>query len=251
MRSFFIILLIICCLSPGASLARTKVIRLAAAASLTDVLKTINKTYLDSHPQVEIQTNFASSGTLARQIHAGAPTDIFVSANPQWMELLKDRALIEPSSPANLVSNRLVCIGRETINLETLADLEQLGSIAIGSPKSTPVGRYTEMALTNAGIYAQLLTQKKLVFAKDVRQALLYADNGEVDAAFVYQTDAQLAQKARVIMILPDALYPQILYPAALMVDSSQNPEVTTYFEFLFSPVARQIFRDYGFVLIK
>lgn len=251
MRYLFITLLTICCLSPGVSLAQTNVIRLAAAASLTDVLKSINKIYHGIHPQVRIQTNLASSGTLARQIQAGAPTDIFISANPQWMDLLKDKALVERSSLANLVSNRLVCIGQNQTLLEKLADLEQLDSIAMGSPKSTPVGRYTEIALNNAGLLTPLQRQHKLVFAKDVRQALLYADNGEVDVAFVYQTDARLVKKAHILLTPSEDLYPQILYPAALMMNRSQIPEVTGYFDFLFSSAAQQLFRDYGFILIE
>ncbi|WP_303722139.1 molybdate ABC transporter substrate-binding protein [Malonomonas rubra] len=238
-----ILWLVVCSVTAGAS-----EIHISAAASLTDAMKEIINNYQKSYPQAALLPNFASSGALAKQISAGAPTDIYISANPKWMQYLQDQGQIVADSKRTLVDNSLVFVGMEK-SVTQLAELVNLQRIAIGSPKSTPVGRYAEQALSNAGLYEQLQAGRRLILAKDVRQALLYADRGEVDGAFVYRTDALLAQQAQILFAVPQDLYPQVVYPAALTNSGAEKPMAADFFNYLFSQTAQDVFRKYGFVI--
>jgi molybdate transport system substrate-binding protein len=163
------------------------------------------------------------------------------------MQYLQQQGLIDAQANRVLVQNSLVFVGLAGA-ATSLADLSKLARIALGSPKSTPVGRYAEQAMTNAGLYAQLQQEQKLIFAKDVRQALLYADRGEVDGAFVYQTDAMLAKQAKILFEVPQQLYPQVVYPAALTSTGAEKTAAKIFFEYLFSKTAGQVFTKFGFV---
>ncbi len=225
-------------------------IHVSAAASMTDALKEIAAVYRQEYADAALLLNFASSGALARQISAGAPVDLYISANPKWMEHLQQLGVIPPESERALVGNSLVFVGR-TARVESLSDLLRLDRVALGSPKSTPVGRYTEQALIQAGLYEKLQDERKIIQAKDVRQALIYADRGEVDGAFVYHTDALLGQHARILFSVPQALYPQVSYPAALTVSGRKNKQADHFFSFLFLQKTQDIFKKYGFIRLE
>jgi molybdate transport system substrate-binding protein len=227
--------------------AEAEEVRISAAASLTEAVKEIVSQYQKDHAEKNLLANFAASGALAKQISAGAPTDIYISANPKWMLYLQQQGVIAELSKQVLVQNSLVFVGMTAV--DKLADLPRLKRIAIGSPKSTPAGRYAEQAMTSAGIYVQLQQQRKLILGKDVRQALLYADRGEVDGAFVYRTDALLARQVRILFVVPQQLYPAIVYPAALTITGEENPGAKKVFDYLFSPPAQAVFRKFGFVI--
>ena len=228
--------------------AQAAAVRVSAAASLTDALRGVVTAYRRDHPEAEVLLNFASSGALAKQLVAGAPADIYISANANWMDFLRRQELIAPASQRILVRNSLVFIGGNGSGASSLEDLPNLERIAIGSPKAAPAGQYAEQALTAAGIYLQLLEGGKLVFAKDVRQALLYADRGEADGAFVYRSDALLTKRAHILFTVPRELYPQVSYPAALLKTATNRPEVQQFFEYLFSPEAQQVLVRFGFL---
>jgi len=223
-------------------------VRISAAASLTDALKELAVDYRQGRPEVEVLANFASSGALARQIEAGAPADIYISANPQWVDSLHQQGAIVDGSQRNLVRNSLVFIGPPDRSIGSMQNLSAVERIALGSPNSVPAGQYAAQALKAAGLYSQLVAARKLIFAKDVRQALIYADRGEVDGAFVYRTDALLAKQARILFEVPQELYPPVVYPAALLKGAAEKPEVRVFFEYLFSPTAQQVFGKYGFL---
>lgn len=221
--------------------------RISAAASLAAAVQELIGIYQHQHPDIEILPNFASSGSLARQIETGAPADVFVSANPKWMDYLESRGLISGQSVRPLVGNQLVFVGFPVDNVRSLDDLVGLDRVALGSPKSTPVGRYAEQAMTAAGIYQQLKATGKLIFAKDVFQALIYAERQEVDGAFIYQTDALLAKQAKILFTVPQKFYPQVVYPAALTEDGISNPAARNFLDYLSSAEAKLIFAQYGF----
>jgi len=223
-------------------------VRISAAASLTEAVKELVVDYQKNHPDIKILPNFASSGALAKQISAGAPADIYISANPKWMEYLQQQGLMVDSSTQVLVRNSLVFVGMQG-EVSSLSDLLTLQRIALGSPKSTPVGRYAEQALSKVGLYPQLVAEQKLILAKDVRQALLYADRGEVDGAFVYQTDALLAKQAKILFAVPQELYSPVAYPAALTKTGSEENAASQFLSYLFSRQAQQVFVNYGFVI--
>ncbi len=224
-------------------------VRISAAASLTEVIKKLVTEYQSSHPEAKVLPNFASSGALAKQIIAGAPSDIYISANPKWMEYLQKQGLIATGSEQILVYNSLVFVGMPDRRVTSMQHLPGLERVAIGSPQSAPVGKYAVQALTAAELYPQLLASGKMILAKDVRQALIYADRGEVDGAFVYRTDALLAKQAKILFAVPPHLYPRVSYPIALTEAAMENQSAQQLLAYLLGGEAQQIFNQYGFVI--
>ncbi|NCP03184.1 MAG: molybdate ABC transporter substrate-binding protein [Deltaproteobacteria bacterium] len=227
--------------------AQAAEVRLSVAASLTDAVKELVATYQTKTPNVKILPNFASSGTLAKQIAQGAPADLFISANPQWMQFLVDEQLIPADQVRAFVFNSLVFVGEKTRKISAMTDLAPLARIAIGSPKSTPVGQYAEQALTAAGLLDQV--QGKLVIAQDVRQALAYAERGEVEGAFVYKTDALLARQTVILLEVPQELYSEVVYPLGVTNAGLTHLPVRAFLDFLGSAEARGILQSYGFIV--
>ncbi len=227
--------------------AEAQTINLSVAASMTDAFNALTAGFTIQHPDAVFQMNFASSGSLAKQIEQGAPADIYVSANPKWMKYLLEKQMIEPGTDRFFAYNKLVFVGEKKaarLNLESLVKLER---IALGSPEGVPAGQYAKQAMERAGIYAPLKQDKKLIMAKDVRQALIYADRGEVDGAFVYKTDAILATHAKILFIVPDNLYDRVSYPMGLTVTGAKNELVKSFYAYLSSPETLAILTKYGF----
>jgi molybdate transport system substrate-binding protein len=222
-------------------------IRLSVAASLTEAVKEIASGYEKKVPDVKILPNFASAGALAKQIVQGAPADIYISANPKWMNYLVAEKLIPAEQVRIFARNSLVLAGRPGQPVTSLEDITKLRRIAIGSPKSVPAGQYAEQALKAAGLYDKV--KDKLIMAKDVRQALIYADRGETDGAFVYKTDALLAKEARILLEVPQELYDEVTYPIALTVSGVAKPEAVAFAEYLKTDEAGCILKKYGFVV--
>lgn len=222
-------------------------VRLSAAATLSEALKEISTLYVGMTPEVAIRPNFAASGALARQIEQGAPADVFVSANRRWMEHLVARNLIDATQVQILAGSSIVLVGRQGPLISSLEDLAQLERIALVNPKSGPAGEYAEQALKNAGMLERLAS--KLIVAQDVRQAVVYADRGEVDGALVYVADARLARQAIILHEVAPHLHDEILYPMALTVSGRRNPDAVAFFAFLQSEQARRLLEAHGFVV--
>ncbi len=222
-------------------------LNLSVAASLKEVINELSTSYNAKHPATVFIKNFGPSGTLAGQIENGAPVDLFIAANNQWMDYLKEKNLVDGANAKMLAYNSLVFAGTTTKKVASMKDLLKLDKIAIGSPKSVPAGEYAMTAMTNAGIDKQLAG--KLVMAKDVRECLMYAELGEVDGGFIYRTDALLAQKAKLLFVVPQILYPRVTYPMALTVKSAQNEEAKAFYLFLQGAEAKSVLQKYGFIL--
>ncbi len=222
-------------------------LNLSVAASLKDVINDLTATYTARHPATAFVKNFGGSGTLASQIENGAPADLFIAANNQWMDYLKEKKCIEASTEKNFAFNTLVFAGTTTKKVSTMNDIPSLDKIAIGSPKSVPAGEYAAAAFAKAGISGKL--EGKLVMAKDVRECLMYAEMGEVDGAFVYRTDALQARKAKLLFTIPQKLYPRVTYPAALTVKGAKNQEAKAFLSFLQGKEAKAVLVKYGFIL--
>jgi molybdate transport system substrate-binding protein len=222
-------------------------LNLSVAASLKEVINELSTRYSAKHPATVFIKNFGPSGTLAGQIENGAPVDLFIAANNQWMDYLKAKQLVDIKSEKTFAFNSLVFAGTTTKKAASMNDLVKLDRIAIGSPKSVPAGEYAMRAMTNAGITGKL--SGKLVMAKDVRECLMYAELGEVDGGFVYRTDARLAQKAKLLFVVPQKLYPRVTYPMALTVKAAQNSEAKAFKAFLQGSEAKSVLLKYGFVL--
>lgn len=244
-RKILYLVVLLFCLSVVNSSAGD--IHVSAAASTKDALKEIIDGYHKNHPESAILTNYASAGALAKQILQGAPADIFISANPKWLELIVREGKGSASTKHIFAYNKLVFVGKKGIAISSLADLMNLQRIAIGTPASVPAGQYAEQAMRAAGIYEDLAKEKKLVMAQDVRQALLYADRGEVDGAFVYNTDALLAEHAVILFAVPDTLYDRVTYPMVMTAAGEASDEVKAFYSYLAGSEAKAILQKFGF----
>ena len=223
-------------------------IRLSVAVSLTDAINEICADYSKAHPGTTCVSNFGGSGTLAKQIAAGAPADLFISANPKWVDFLVGEKRVAADTVRILAANTLVFVGPKG-RASALADLPKLKRIAIGSPRSVPAGQYAEEAMKKAGVYDTLAAEGKLVMAQDARQALVYADRGETDGAFVYKTDALLAREAVILFEVPKEFHSPVTYPMALTDSGRANPEAQEFYRYLQSAEAGKVLTKFGFVL--
>lgn len=219
-------------------------INISAAASLKEVVNELSDIYVKKHPGVKFLKNYGASGALSRQIESGAPSDIFIAANLEWMDYLKNKKLVDAASIGTFSYNTLVFAGT-TGKASTMQDLVKLERIAIGSPKSAPAGEYAAEAFKKAGI--DKLLEKKLVMAKDVRECLMYAERGEVDGAFVYKTDALLAKQVKILFAVPQQLYQRVTYPMSLTLAGAKNSDAAAFFAYLHGDEAKAVLTKYGF----
>ena len=220
----------------------------SAASSLTNALRDIAPLFEAAHPGTQVRLNFGASGALLQQIAKGAPADVFASADQETMDQAQARGLIKTGLRRNFVSNELVVIVPTATSKApaTAADLTQpaYARIAIGLPASVPVGRYTKNVLEAAKLWGSI--EPKMVGANNVRQALDYVARAEVDAAFVYATDAALmADKVKVAFSVPTAK--PILYPVAPLTGAPNADAAGKFVNFLFTSPAQAVLTRYGF----
>ncbi|MFZ2089951.1 MAG: molybdate ABC transporter substrate-binding protein [Desulfobaccales bacterium] len=226
----------------------TTELTVSAAASLTNAFQEMGKLYEQKHPQVKMVFNFAASGTLLQQIEKGAPVDVFASADQKTMEQAQEKNLIVPASRKNFVSNRLVLIVPGGAK-EALADIKALAQpsikrIALGNPEHVPAGRYTQEALQKLGLWETL--SSKFIFGESVRQVLDYAARGEVEAAFVFATDAAVVpDKVKVVQEIKE--HRPILYPMAIVAASKRQAAAQNWLDYVLSPEGQAILARYGF----
>lgn len=244
MKNRFTIAAVLFCLLLAATPVLAGVVNLSVAASLKDVTNELSDTFARKHPGVKFIKNYGASGQLAKQIENGAPSDIFISANLEWMDYLKNKKLVDVASIGGFTYNTLVFAGTPG-KASSMHDLVRLNKIAIGSPRSVPAGEYATAAIRKAGLDKQL--EKKLIMARDVRECLMYAERGEVDGAFVYRTDALQAKQARILFTVPQELYQRVTYPMALTVAGARNRDAAAFFAYLRSDEAHVVLAKYGF----
>ncbi len=221
----------------------------SAAASLTNAFTDIGKAYEKSHEGIRVVFNFASSGALLQQISRGAPVDVFASADQDTMDKAAQQNLIVRGTRADFCGNRLVLVapGDSSLPIASLQDLTAPGvaRIGISDPKTVPVGKYAKGALDAAGLFAML--EPKFVKTLNVRQSLEYAARGEVEAAFVYATDAAVAGGKVRTLLQVDTPTP-ISYPIAVVKGNGKERISTQFVQFVNSPEAQQILSRYGFL---
>ncbi len=229
-------------------LASAQQLTVSAAASLTDAFKEIGPKFEAARPGASVRFNFAASGVLLQQIAQGAPADVFASADQETMNRGVEQKLVAADSRRDFAANSLVLItpAQGAPAVATLADLGKpaVKRIAVGKVASVPVGRYTQQALEGAQLWAAL--QPKIVFADNVRQVLDYVSRGEVEAAFVYRTDAELA-KGKVAIAMTVGGHAPVTYPAAIVADSKQPALARDFVAFLAGAEAQAILARYGF----
>ena len=219
-----------------------------AAASLTNAFKEIAPLFEAASPGTKVQFNFAASGPLLQQIARGAPVDVFASADQETMDQAQAQGLVKAQQRRNFVSNALVVIvpARATPLPATLKDLAQASyaRIAIGLPASVPVGRYTRSVLEAEGLWSAI--EPRMIGAQNVRQALDYVARGEVDAGFVYATDAALMPDRVKVAITVRTTKP-VVYPAAPIAASPNLAQALRFVEFLSGPQAQAVLAKHGF----
>ena len=224
-------------------------VRVSAAKSMSNLCNNLIVQFQEQHPDIKIVPNFASSGALAKQIEQGAPADIYVSANPKWMAHLIETGKILTDTKKIFAHNALVFVGKSTTDARSMDDLTKLTRVALGSPTSVPAGQYAKQAMDKAGIYDAMLEKGQLIMAKDVRQALIYADRGETDGAFVYKTDAMLAVSAKLLFEVPLELYNRVTYPVAMTKESTGNADARLFYDYIVSDAAHPEMTRLGFTL--
>ena len=224
-------------------------VRIFAAASLTNALNGIAGEWVKAgHARPSLA--FAASSALARQIEAGAPADVFASADLAWMDYLDARGKLQPGTRANLVGNSLVMVvpqGRRfPVKMQRGFDLARAfdGKLCTGEPGVVPVGIYARDALRNLGWWEAL--QGRVVGTDDVRTALAFVERGECPLGIVYATDAKISRKVEVLATFPADTHKPIVYPIAAV--RGARPETAAFLQFVTtSRAAAAIFAKYGF----
>lgn len=219
-----------------------------AAASLTEAFREIGLRFEATRPQVSVRFNFAASGVLIQQIINGAPADVFVSADQEAMDRGMQHKALDPSSRRDFASNSMVVVVPVggNVPMARVSDLKApaVRRIAVGKPANVPAGRYAKQVLDQAGLWAAL--EPRLVFADNVRQVLDYVSRGEVEAGFVYRTDAEL-MKDRVRVASTASGHAPITYPLAVVADTRHPALAREFSAFLLSADAQAILARFGF----
>jgi molybdate transport system substrate-binding protein len=223
-----------------------------AAASLTDVMQELGAAYT-KETGTKIELSFAATSTLARQVESGAQADVFFSADQEWMDYLDQRALIQKATRRNMLGNRLALVAPadSTIQLQIKPNFPLLaalngGRLATGDPDSVPVGRYARSALTSLGVWNDVADH--LVRADNVRTALAFVARGEVPLGIVYETDARIDKKVRVVDLFPENSHLPISYPIALT--NTASAKAASFLEFLRGPAGTSAFEKYSFIIL-
>lgn len=221
-------------------------ITIFAASSLTNVLGEITQKFNTISPEVDVRISYASSGVLARQIEQGAPADVFISANQDWMTYLQDRDVVKTDMVRPLLSNELVVVTRKENASKPWMELLCSGKFAMGDPVHVPAGIYAEEALKSAGVWSEV--RHNAVFGENVRISLRLVAKGEVDAAIVYNSDALLEKELVVAHRFGATKHSGIIYPLAIL---KSKKAALSFVNFLVSEEAMDIFREAGFSATK
>jgi molybdate transport system substrate-binding protein len=228
--------------------AAAQQLTVSAAASLTDAFKELAPKFEASRPGTTLRFNFAASGVLLQQISQGAPVDVFASADQETMNRGVDQKMIDPATRRDFAANSLVLVvpAQGGLDLKSLPDLRrpEVKRIAVGKVETVPVGRYTKQSLEAAGLWAPL--QEKFVQADNVRQVLDYVARGEVEAGFVYRTDAAIMGD-KVKVALTAGGHTPVTYPVAVVAESRNKAAAQAFVDYLGSDAAQQVLARYGF----
>jgi molybdate transport system substrate-binding protein len=201
----------------------------------------------------KVQFNFGASNMLTRQIEEGAPADLFLSADEAKMDGLEKKGLLLAGTRRSLLSNSLVIVVAADAKLapQSASDLTkpEYKKIALGEPQTVPAGIYAREYLQKLGLWDAL--REKVVPAESVRAALAAVESGNVEAGFVYKTDALISKKVKTAVEIPAADGPKISYPVAVLQSSQQTERAKKFEEYLAGPGARQVFEKFGFIVVK
>jgi molybdate transport system substrate-binding protein len=235
---------------PQTAAAQEKSIVVFAAASLKNALDEVDGLFT-KQSGIKVVSSYAASSSLMKQIQQGAPADVFLSADVDWMDYGIKHNLIKGDTRQDLLGNRLVLIapkdskiGNVTIGPGLdLAALAGSGRIATGDVRAVPAGLYAKAALEKLGIWSSV--ESKIAMAENVRAALVLVARGEAPLGIVYETDAKVDPSVKIIGVFPEDSHPPIIYPVAMTKDA--KPDAAQYLAFLTTPEAKAVFERYGF----
>jgi len=233
--------------------AQDKVLTVFAAASMKNALDDIDAAFT-AKTGVKVSASYAASSTLAKQIEQGAPADIFVSADTDWMDYAVGKKDINESTRVNLLGNSIVLIAPKDSRIDNVTiapgfDLAKLagdGRIATGDVKSVPVGKYAKAALEKLGAWQA--AEPKFAMAESVRAALTLVARSEAVLGIVYSTDAKVEPGVKIVGTFPADTHPPIIYPVA--ATASAKPEAKDYLDYLHSAAAKAVLESYGFIYL-
>jgi molybdate transport system substrate-binding protein len=224
-----------------------------AAASMKNALDDANAAFAQASG-IKIVASYAASSALARQLENGAPADVFVSADLDWMDYAAQKKLIQDGSRVDLLRNALVLIAPATSTVSDVTvgpdlDLPKLlgnGRLVTGDVRAVPAGKYAKTALEKLGLWAKI--ENKIAMAENVRAALALVAREEAPLGIVYATDAKVEPRVRIVGVFPEDSHPPITYPIAATINA--KPEATHYLAFLRADAARSILERYGFKVL-
>lgn len=242
------------CLASIFSAAHADTVKIYAAASLTNAISDIEKIYEKQHPKTDVVAVFGASSALAKQVEAGASSDLFFSADLDWMNYLVKKQIVQANKAKPLLFNQLVVISPKNLNIPFKAqsnfDFAQSfkGYVCTGQMESVPAGKYAKQSLTKLNWLNGL--KGRIVGTDDVRSTLAFVERGECDVGIVYKTDALISQKVKIIGTFPANSHSPIVYPLALTRQGVQNKQAVQFEKFIQkSTQAKAIFQKYGFRL--
>ena len=252
MKLFFHLLFLYALTAAGAS-THAADITIFAAASLKEALDENVKAFSVKTGQ-RVRVSYAGSNALAKQIENGAPADLFISADEEWMDHVAQKNLLAPGTRRNLVTNSLVLVAPADSKTQlkiapkfALAQALQGGRLALANPDAVPAGKYARLALTRLGVWAEV--DKSLTRSENVRASLVLVARGEAPLGIVYATDAKAEPKVRVVDTFAANLHPPILYPAALMAGGQSG--AAALLAHLAGPDARAVWQRHGFGMVR
>ncbi|MBM7541908.1 molybdate ABC transporter substrate-binding protein [Amphibacillus cookii] len=222
---------------------------ISAAASLMGVMEELKNEFESIHDDITLTFNFASSGSLARQIQQGAPVDLFISANQEWMDILGREELIRSDSRIDVVNNKIVLVKSiqvedKSISFDDLSERSEL-QIAIGDPETVPAGFYAKQVFEKLGIWQYL--KDNIVYGKDVQQVRTYIETNSVDYAVLFLSDTYVTDDILILDIASPSWHDPIVYPAAITANSVNNEVTESFLDFIVAEEAEPIWHEYGF----
>ncbi len=235
---------------PRAGAAQERPVTVFAAASLKNALDDLQAAFINE-TGMRVVASYAASSALVKQIEQGAPADVFASADLDWMDYASRHNLVQDDTRTNLLGNHLVLIAAQDAKIGPVAiapgfDLAALagdGRVVTGDVRAVPVGMYAKAALEKLGAWAKV--EPKMAMTENVRAALTLVARGEAPLGIVYETDAKVEPRVKIVGTFPNDSHPPIVYPVALT--RTAGPGATRYLEFLRSQTAKAVFERYGF----
>jgi molybdate transport system substrate-binding protein len=230
----------------------TVTLTVSAGAGLKPVLEDIQKAYKQQQPNINITYNFAASGVLQRQIEQGANIDVFIAASSKNMNELQQKGLLLLGTRKNLIKSRIALItAKNTTGISSFQDLTKptVKRIAIGEPRSVPLGVYAEEIFKYLGITEQV--KPKLVYTRSALEIVNFVESGNVDVGIVHDTTVTASEKVKVVAIAPPTSHSPVIYPVAILNNSKNQAAAKSFVQFLFSQQVRPLYKNHGYTVLQ